>query len=110
MANHLTRVLKLSVEASRTLTGRERKKYYKTSFKQPLEHFFIKSLILNKCFFQPKPIILPCLNTTACMLVISQFKNYINHLETFTKKTEPVKVHAGTQATLLHVLSPGNYN
>lgn len=36
------------------------------------------------------------------MLFFSQFKNYINNLETFTKKTEPVKVYAGTHATLLH--------
>lgn len=42
-------------------------------------------------FFQPKPIILPWLNTIACMLFFSQFKNYINNLETFTKNDRTCK-------------------
>lgn len=56
MANHLTRVPKLSVEASRTLIGgegRKKKGYYKPSFEQSKRHFLftIESLISNKVFF-----------------------------------------------------------
>jgi len=61
MANHLTRVPKLSVEASRTLTGgeEEEKKTLKPHFEPSKGHSFsllLKSLISKEKIFSQKQL------------------------------------------------------
>lgn len=108
MANHLTRVPKLSVEASRTLIRREEKEDITHAVQNNLkDNFFSTTEALNfkQNNFQPEIIILPCL-TVICVLILSYHKiilsiwNIWKHIYKQTKKTKPIKVQPGMQATL----------
>lgn len=104
MANHLTRVPKLSVEASRTLIRRHEKKDVQNNLK---DKFFFPIIVFNfkQNNFQPEIIILPCL-TVVCILIFFILQNHIVNLEHMKiylqTKTKLIKVYPGMQAMLLH--------
>lgn len=103
MANHLTRVPKLSVEASRTLIGREEKEDITnpTQILNNLKNIFFylpsNSWISNKIIFLAGNNYFTSLNNHLCInsFILQNYIINLEHMETYLQTNKTDKIHKG---------------